>query len=218
MLDVHTILRELAHRRPVFHSEADFQHSFAWLIHEKIPDAVIRLEMPFERDKQSCYLDLWVANRIQSWAFELKYKTRKMSASITGEVYNLKNHGAQDVNRYSVLKDIERLEHLLASRRMVMGYLVFVTNDSAYWTPGVKKISIDAAFRIHENTLIQGELCWGTAASAGTVKGMERPIYLSGHYRVDWREYSRIESIACGRFRYMVIEIGVNHNGAPLEP
>jgi hypothetical protein len=67
MLDVHAILKDLAQRRPIFHSEADFQHSLAWLIHEKLADAAIRLELPFELNKQSCHLDLLVLNRIQSW-------------------------------------------------------------------------------------------------------------------------------------------------------
>jgi hypothetical protein len=34
----------IAHSRPLFHSEADFQHGFAWQLHTTYPDARIRLE------------------------------------------------------------------------------------------------------------------------------------------------------------------------------
>ena len=35
----------LARVRPLFHSEADFQHAFAWQLHSAHPDARIRLEI-----------------------------------------------------------------------------------------------------------------------------------------------------------------------------
>ncbi len=40
------LLDKLRLHRPVFHSEKDFQHSLAWLIHQQDPDAQIRLETP----------------------------------------------------------------------------------------------------------------------------------------------------------------------------
>jgi hypothetical protein len=47
--DVGAMLTELARERTVFHSEADFQHAFAWKINEHLPDAEIRLEVPCGR-------------------------------------------------------------------------------------------------------------------------------------------------------------------------
>ena len=44
MLDIPELMRELARERPLFHSEADFQHALAWRIHETISDCGIRLE------------------------------------------------------------------------------------------------------------------------------------------------------------------------------
>ena len=57
MLDLLGAMRALASHRPVFHSEADFQHALAWQIHRMLPGAVIRLEyrpLPTE----PMYLDL----------------------------------------------------------------------------------------------------------------------------------------------------------------
>lgn len=51
MIDIEQVLKELAKKRPVFHSEADFQHALAWEIQITYPDANIRLEKPFQFDK-----------------------------------------------------------------------------------------------------------------------------------------------------------------------
>lgn len=42
--DIHAVMGQLAHRRPIFHSEADFQFALAWRIKETLPDYEIRLE------------------------------------------------------------------------------------------------------------------------------------------------------------------------------
>ncbi|GIQ70102.1 hypothetical protein DUZ99_18335 [Xylanibacillus composti] len=43
-MELKKILAELAKERPVFSSEADFQHALAWHIHTYDPHAKIRLE------------------------------------------------------------------------------------------------------------------------------------------------------------------------------
>jgi hypothetical protein len=40
----------LVTRRPICHSEADFQHEFAMLIRDKMPNWKVRLERPFGYD------------------------------------------------------------------------------------------------------------------------------------------------------------------------
>ena len=42
-LDIHEILHQLSRCRPIFHSEADFQFSLAWIIKEQYPNCDIRL-------------------------------------------------------------------------------------------------------------------------------------------------------------------------------
>ena len=55
MLDISTLLAGLAESRKVFHSEADFQHAFAWHIHQKMPDSQIRLEFPMQVGDRKMY-------------------------------------------------------------------------------------------------------------------------------------------------------------------
>ena len=67
---------ELARVRPVFHSEADFQHAFAWQLHSIYPDARIRLET---RPRPGVRLDVLALIDDQRVAVELKYLLRDLS-------------------------------------------------------------------------------------------------------------------------------------------
>ena len=44
ILDIYEIMHQLSIWRPIFHSEADFQFSLAWMIKEQYPNCDIRLE------------------------------------------------------------------------------------------------------------------------------------------------------------------------------
>ena len=54
--DVDTVMAKLSSARRLFHSEADFQHAFAWVLHEVNPSLNIRLEV--RQDKRE-YVDLF---------------------------------------------------------------------------------------------------------------------------------------------------------------
>jgi hypothetical protein len=75
LLDLNQILERLVEKRPIFHSEADFQHALAWEIHHANPDASIRLELPVRTDDGRVHIDLLVVCDHQHFAIELKYKT-----------------------------------------------------------------------------------------------------------------------------------------------
>ena len=61
-LDIVHVMSELAGTRPVFHSEADFQHALACCIHSSLTDGDARLEYKPDPIKP-VYLDLWLAHR-----------------------------------------------------------------------------------------------------------------------------------------------------------
>lgn len=96
MLDIHRIMKSLATRRPVFHSESDFQFALAWQIHESIPNCEVRLEFkPFP--DESMYLDIWLPTA--ETAIELKYLTRNLDVEYGGERFTLAS-GARDIESY----------------------------------------------------------------------------------------------------------------------
>ncbi|MEO6700226.1 MAG: hypothetical protein ABI140_02815 [Jatrophihabitantaceae bacterium] len=122
-VDVPTLLANLAARRPIFHSEADFQHALAWQFQLRHPDAQLRLET---RPRRHIHLDLCVRLPDRRIAIELKYLVARFEGDVDGEPFNLSNGGAQDISRHDVVKDIVRVETLLADRYADEGWVIAV--------------------------------------------------------------------------------------------
>ena len=210
MLNVTKLMEDLAGDRPVFHSEADFQHALAWRIHAEGLDAGIRLEWPVEPPDQEkrIYVDLWLPST--NVAVELKYLTRGLIVSQKGERFALRDQGAQDTRRYDFLKDIERLEQLSLSERTDVraGFAILLTNDPLYWKPPGREGTNDAEFRIHDRRTIKGEMKWAPEASPGTKRGREGSICLKGSYPLQWQDYGIGGHGKYQQFRYLAIQVG----------
>ena len=204
-MDLERAMRELSRERPIFHSEADFQHALAWKIHEIYPRWKIRLERRLYVKGRKLYVDIYIQND-HIFIVELKYKTRGFIYSINGERYVLKDQSAQDIDRYDFVKDISRIEECVEEIDDSYGYAIFLTNDPNYWRTPIKEDSIDRDFRIHDGRMLHGELKWSERASKGTTMGREKPIILKGRYRIRWRDYSNLGG-RYGRFRYILLPI-----------
>ncbi|HIO32695.1 MAG TPA: hypothetical protein EYN25_03915 [Candidatus Nitrosopelagicus sp.] len=199
------IIDRLSSLRPIFNMEKDFQLALGWEIQKKFPDWSVRFEHKPTNLKDRIFVDLWIKGD-QTSAIELKYKTRKLDVNVKGESFNLLDQAAQDLGRYDFLKDVERLENIVSTHNNVKGYAVILTNDSAYWKSPTTE-TVDAEFRIHEGRILNGELAWGTEAGAGTMRKREKPIKLTGTYKLSWKDYSQVSSTSYGKFRYLFLEI-----------
>ena len=199
------IIDGLSSLRPIFNMEADFQFALGWEIQKKFPDWSVRFEHKPTNLKDRIFVDLWIKGD-QTYAIELKYKTRKLDVNVKGESFNLLDQSAQDIGRYDFLKDVERLENIVSTHDNVKGYAVILTNDSVYWKSPTTE-TVDAEFRMHEGRILNGELAWGTEAGAGTMRGREKPIKLTGTYKLSWKDYSQVSSTSYGKFRYLFLEI-----------
>ena len=198
------ILDELSKERPIFHSEADFQHALAWKIHEKHNDLNIRLENKL--NSQGIYIDLFAFNDTDKIAIELKYKTKKIDKIFENEVFNLKNQSALDQGRYDFIKDISRLEKA-RTRYNYIGFAIFLTNDKIYWENPMSEINtFDKEFRIHEGKTIKGTLGWKEGASKGTMSGREEAIKLESEYNLNWGDYFNLNGLN-GKSRFLLVEI-----------
>lgn len=201
--ELQALMRGLAAVRPVFHSEADFQHAVAWELHRRHPEASIRLE---RQVLPALYLDLSVTVAGRTTAIELKYATRRFAIDVGGEHFQLRDHSAHDVRRYDVIKDIVRVERVVGERAADDGFVILLTNDAGYWREGARATTADASFRLHDGRTIRGSLAWAASAGAGTIKGREVELSLLSEYVTSWRDYSRLEGSA-GVFRYLAIEV-----------
>ena len=81
---------------------------------------------------------------------ELKYKTRAMQVTVSGESFHLLDQSAQDIGRYDTLKYFQRLEQIAATVPGASGFLLLLTNDRSYWTVSNRTDTVDAGFRLHE--------------------------------------------------------------------
>ncbi|MGW4215113.1 DUF7669 domain-containing protein [Lentzea sp. NPDC004789] len=205
-------LVDLALQRPIFHSEADFQHALAWQLRCRNPGAQIRLET---RPTRGVRLDLLVCVNGVRTAVELKYLVAGFTGAVAGEQYELPNQAAQDIGRHDVVKDVVRLEQLVTEGWADVGWAVTLTNDSSYWRAGRKLDPIDAAFRLHEGRTLSGTLGWAPHAGTGTTHKRDVPLVLTGTYGCRWRDYSTVVD-SRGReaaFRYLCLAVA----GTPSE-
>jgi len=205
--DIHKTLLSVSINRCIFHSEADFQHAFAWELHRQFPDASIRLEKPVATKEGVAHLDILVQSGAALIAIELKYKSSKFSAVVDGETYNLRNHGAQDLGRYDFMKDIRRLESLSESHPGAIGFAVLLTNESGYWKPPTTATTDDALFRLHDGRVLSGVADWGSGASEGTKKSRKDPLPLRASYPLEWRDFSSVQTGNGSVFRYLAVPV-----------
>jgi hypothetical protein len=163
IIDIKKILEKLKKDRPVFHSEADFQHALAWVIHQMYPRFHIRLEKrEILNKKEEVYFDILVFNKRKRIAIEVKYKTKEFTYTDRkkNEKFHLKNQGAQNLARYDFINDVSRLEKYVKGNPDKFGIAIFLTNDKSYWEEPKHKNTKDKNFRIHDGRILQGRLGW----------------------------------------------------------
>jgi hypothetical protein len=198
-------MARLALRRPVFCSEADFQHELAYEIRKSDPNLNVRLEWPITSPARGA-IDLIVIGEVR-FALELKYLSKSFSTILDGEPVTLKQHGAHDQRRYDVCKDVTRMERYAEATGHGAGVLV-LTNDPSYWQERARADTIDAAFNLSHLRELTGTLAWHELAKPGTTKSRERPLEIKGRYALKWQDYNRIEGRA-GLFRYLWIPVAM---------
>jgi hypothetical protein len=195
-----TIMADLTERRPVFQSEADFQHAIAMAITRRFPAVDVRLEYRASRLDGKAYIDIWLRNADRVMAIELKYKTAPLSHDIDGELFDLVNQGACDHGRSMFLADVARVEAIADRYPNSTGAAIMLTNDPKYWRPSSRADTYDAAFHINEGRTICKHLQWHPEASEKTRKPAPNGITLDGTYTARWHDYS---TVAGSAFRWL---------------
>ncbi len=202
-------MARLRRHRPVFHSEADLQHSFARVLWEVAPEVESRLEVPQRLSARAEYLDLLCIGPQARTAIEFKYFTRGWTGTsgTPGEDYVLKTHGAGDLARLGFVRDIARLERFCGESAL-NGIALMLTNEPSLWTPPGpgRRPTRDQEFRIHEGRELAGTLLWA--------EGRYKPntCRLTGSYPLAWERYSRQDGPG-GEFRYVAVFVSPSAGG-----
>ena len=167
MIDIKKLISSLQVKRKVFHSEDDLKLSFGMEILQNYGDCQVRLERPVNIEMidwnnskliARAPIDIVVIeNNGDLTPIELKYKTKKVQIDSDGETYQLTDHGAVDIGRYSFRKDMYRIEQYLNSHsHSSSGYVLILTNDKAYFDADIsQKENYDKFFSFHNETIIK---------------------------------------------------------------
>jgi len=209
-IDLLPILETLRGKRPVFHSEADFQFALAWEIQLAYRQAELRLEYPPAHDPGK-RIDIFVRMDGCAYPIELKYAQKKLEVTYAGEDYCLKNHGAQDLTAYDFVKDICRVEEFAGQLPgFQCGYVIWLTNDPYLWREPTTPAAGYAQFSVHSGAVKQGCMAWGESMGIGTTKG-RGPLALRGSYPIIWNKYSNFD-VRDGLFRYALMHVEAVRN------
>jgi hypothetical protein len=201
--DLVDIMRELAQVRPVFHSEADFQHELGFLLRSKRHR--VRLERPFKTPLKF-ELDLEVDGEI---AIELKYKKARLKYTSDTELFDFISDGAFPDNRYKIINDAKRVRDLVDQKFHSEGFTIFLTNDKEYWCSDAKN-TIAEQFDFTEGR----KFAKGTSLSLvdSKAKKPKQQIDIRFNDIIEWQDYKNdtnkeLEKLNNGLFRFFVIDV-----------
>lgn len=224
---IESVLAELAEKRPLFWSEADFQFAFAWMLKKSLGEnAEIFLERRYEatveyvkdgetiKELEKFYIDIVVKYLGKFYPIELKYKTRESNYD---EIVTA-SQSANDLGRYFYLWDIYRLEKLCDQQEdFGEGYAIMLTNDANYYLAPrntTSKVAVDHNFRLHprNNDLdtfpIPGKVSWDLSRMKDTNTKeswtKRHPNFeLSRECELDWKPYSLEDANKLG-LKYLI--------------
>jgi hypothetical protein len=189
------VMQRLALSRPVFHSEADFQHALALAIREGDPKTNMRLEYPARLLTRGAsgrnMVDIWLEDSHS--AIELKYKPSEFRGSVKDEDYDLRP-GKTHNSRYDFVKDLKKLEELTDSNGVKSCYAILLTNDERLWNKSRKPSSVSSDFALVGT--VGGKMKYHS--------GEREDITLRGEYELVWTPYSTV----CGTlFKYLCVRV-----------
>lgn len=198
------VMASLASKRPVFHSESDFQFALAWELQRRWPSLSIRLEVPYHTAEGTWHIDLLAEENGWRTAIELKYLKSQIDTVIKGERYRLKHRGAELIGRYDCLKDIQRVEHFVRHQEFNEGIAIVLSSNPTYWTPRQAANRADEEFGLEHGRVLPAVMAWSDPAG-GTAKGREKPIELEGSYELIWRDYSKLPGEQGVEFKWLMV-------------
>lgn len=209
------VLENLAKRRPLFWSEADFQFEFAWELHKKLGEgANIYLERRFEldndkdtRDKNhnKYYVDIWVEYQDGIYPIELKYTTTVCKIHDAENRVETKKQSARDTGCYRFLWDIKRLEEIktFLRNKEVKGYAIMLTSDAGYYNKSEQPTLFDN-FRLIEGRIIPPDTSdrkfkWTLDKIAAEKRDSHwtkswPEFTLKGEYKLQWQDFNPIQT------------------------
>ncbi len=210
-------LHHVSQRRPVFHSEADFQHELA--LDLALAGYRVRLEVPrtlvLNGTPVRAELDLLVqkSDGKSGWTvIELKYVKVATDIMHEGEVYNRAGTWGTNLSRFDALSDLRRVEGIVGAGLAAQGHAVFLTNAADAWNVDVgANMNMAMQFSLHAGRVLPAGVPLGWVPANPTVGSVGKkrlapyaPIALARAQTCTWTQYSEFPVIA-GEFKYLLL-------------
>ena len=209
MLEIHSIMPELAKKQPIFQVEEDFKQNLARLIRDFRPGSITDFEFnPFPREAERIYHDILVESGLERTVIELKYPTEPVDVEHEGKRFTPKLKGLHADGYYDCVKDISKLERTIKKIPDIhFGVFVLLTNRPAFWQKSSASAR-SATYSLEEGRTLEGKLAYPD--------NNPPPICLREPYELRWRDYSDLEALDNIRiyegnklrFRYLAVEVG----------
>jgi hypothetical protein len=197
----------LSRRRPVFHSEFDFQFALSDVM-AQAGVGRIRLERTVQlRSDRRLAVDIMGCFNQEPIALELKYPKKRFVGTVSSggydESFNLPSSDAFDLDAHAVWKDASRIEGLIAVDIVKAGAVITLSNYD-FWDQRKHKHGTQAYdFRLWQDREVEAATVLSFPESAKWLTPAYSPVQLRYPYRCDWRHYSEPLGVD---FRYLVLE------------
>lgn len=216
--NLRTLLTSMSSTRPFFISENDYK---ACLVKVLIDNGYcVYSECSFQTISIGMIkVDILVFDPFtqSSHPIEIKFKTKKECCSLLPcnypQQFFLKNHGAQPINEYLFWKDVHRIEEVKNSHKSLgTGFVIFLTNDSYYWSASNSSATINAGFRINSGALTN-QIVWSGPQSPNYTCGtVQYPSFnlRQSYQNYQWTNYSSaydINKTPTKEFKVLIIGI-----------
>ena len=143
MLDIHGIMKELSKRRPVFHSEADFQLALFRQINCTEPTSDPRMEVKAYKGSSHKRLDLLVRSEEEVTAIELKFWNITLDVVVNDERFVFDDSSNRSQAWERLWDDVSRIRNELTVE--AHGHAIALTNDSRFLCDSVRLADFDDA-------------------------------------------------------------------------
>jgi len=151
------VLTVLAERRPVVHSEADFQHALAWEAHRLDQDLRVRLET-HPRAKRSTRPPTEPARSAEAYCSRAQVSDCTVDRRRKRRALRTDEPRCPRIRAYDVVKDVAWVARFTAVQTNCNGVVIALTNDPAYWRPVTHGRDTSAsAFRLYEGVELVGQ-------------------------------------------------------------
>lgn len=200
---IHRWMGVVAERRPVFHSEADFQFALSQVMSDDGAERIRLERRVLSDDYPAMRLDVTAFVESNPVVLELKYPRDSYAGTVLTEGHNEDFMlPAGDPGLVYIWKDVERVEQLVGSGAFAAGASVTLTNFQL-WCEPPRRNQLDDFLLFEGRTVDAGSTLKVAEGTTWAPAGITTSLTFA--YTCSWRHYSAPGN---AEFRYLVLEPG----------